>query len=168
MDEDNDVEEVVAMAIVAHGHHIHVMTRFRGQVLSRAAVLLLASAVTWLVPDRAGAHGIDAPATWLGSALTEILWPAAAVLLVVLAVVGWAWQRGRPADMGALAWVVAGGALGFVSLAIVLVSGLGEGPVYWWLGSAVVITSMTLQVLAALAGHGIAVLQARRSAVAAA
>lgn len=150
------------MAIVAHGHHIHVMTRFRGQVLSRAALLLLASAATWILPVRDGAHGVDAPSRWLGSALTEISPWFAGALLLVLAAAGYAWQRVRPADMGALAWVVAGGVLGFVSLALVLLAGQGEGPVYWWLAAAVVVTSMALQVLAALAGHGLAVLQARR------
>ncbi|MET1133786.1 MAG: hypothetical protein ABWX60_10240 [Aeromicrobium sp.] len=149
------------MAIVAHGHHIHVMTRFRGQLVSRAALLLVASAATWLFPLRAGAHGVDAPSAWLGSALTEISPGSAAAVLLTLAVVGYAWQLARPADMGALAWVVAGGVLGFVSLALVLVS--GEGPVYWWLATAVVVTSMALQVLAVLVGHGIAVLQVRRS-----
>jgi len=151
------------MAIVAHGHHIHVMTRFRGQVLSRAALLLLATAVTWLLPIRDGAHGVGSPAAWLGSALTET-WPwAGAALLLALVAAGYGWQRVRPADMGALAWVVAGGVLGLVSLALVLLSGRGEGPVYWWLATAVVVTSMALQVLAALVGHGVAVLQARRA-----
>ena len=151
------------MAIVAHGHQIHVMTRFRGQVLSRAGLLLAASAVTWLVPVRDGAHGVDTPSVWLGSALTEISPWIAAALLLALALAGYVWQRVRPADMGALAWVVAGGVLGFASLALVLLSGLGEGPVYWWLAVAVVVTSMALQVLAALAGHGVAVLQDRRA-----
>ena len=151
------------MAIVAHGHHIHVMTRFRGQVISRAALLLLASAATWLLPAREGAHGIGTPSAWLGSALTEISPWAAAGLLLSLAVAGYVWQRVRPADMGALAWVVAGGVLAFVSLALVVLSGRGEGPVYWWLAVAVVVTSMALQVLAALAGHAIAVVQVRRA-----
>ncbi|SKB09757.1 hypothetical protein SAMN06295964_2879 [Aeromicrobium choanae] len=151
------------MAIVAHGHHIHVMTRFRRQVISRAALLLVASAATWLVPVRDDAHGVGAPSAWLGSALTEISAWIAVALLLSLVVAGYVWQRVRPADMGALAWVVAGGVLGFVSLALVLLSGLGEGPVYWWLATAVVVTSMALQVLAALAGHGIAVLQDRRA-----
>lgn len=150
------------MAIVAHGHHIHVMTRFRRQVLSRVAVLLVVSAVTWLVPERAGSHGVDAPASWLGSALTEISPGVAVLLLLVLVAAGYTWQRVHAADMGALAWVVAGGVLGFVSLALVLLSGAGEGPVYWWLAIAVVVTSMALQVLAALAGHGLAVLRSRR------
>lgn len=154
------------MAIVAHGHEIHVMTRFRGQVLSRAAVLLSASALTWLLPERAAAHHVDAPARWLGGAVTEVHPAAAAVLLLALVAAGFTWQRVRPADMGALAWVVAGGALGFVSLALVLLVGAGEGPVYWWLGAGVVITSMTLMVLAALAGHALAVVVARRSAAA--
>jgi len=150
------------MAIVAHGHEIHVMTRFRGQVLSRAAVLLAASALTWLLPARAGAHHVDLPARWLGGAVTEVRPVAAAVLLSALVATGYAWQRVRPADMGALAWVVAGGVLGFVSLALVLLVGAGEGPVYWWLGAGVVVTSMTLLVLAALAGHALAVMVARR------
>ncbi|MCL3836803.1 hypothetical protein [Aeromicrobium duanguangcaii] len=153
------------MTIAAHGHHqhrIHVMTRFRGQVLSRAAVLLAVSAVTWALPAREGTHGVDAPVRWLGSALTEAQVLPALVVLLALVGVGYVWQRVRPADMGALAWVVAGGALGFVSLALVVAVGSGEGPVYWWLGVGVVVTSMTLQVLAVLAGHGLAVLAARR------
>ncbi|GAA3529067.1 hypothetical protein AFL01nite_01640 [Aeromicrobium flavum] len=152
------------MAIVAHGHEIHVMTRFRGQLLSRAAVLLAASALTWLLPERAGAQHVDAPSRWIGGAVTEVHPAAAGALLLTLVAAGFGWQRVRPADMGALAWVVAGGVLGFVSLALVLLVGSGEGPVYWWLGAGVVVTSMTLQVLAALAGHALAVAVARRSA----
>ncbi len=150
------------MAIVAHGHHIHLMTRFRGQVISRAAVLLLASVVTWALPVRSGAHGVDTPSAWMGSALTEVNVLAGCAVLMALAAVAYGWQRIRPADMGALAWVVAGGVLGFGSLGLVLLSGFGEGPVYWWLGVAVVVTSMALQAVAALAGHGLAVLAARR------
>ncbi|MBC9225389.1 hypothetical protein GL325_03545 [Aeromicrobium sp. 636] len=155
------------MTIAAHGHHhhFHVMTRYRGQVLCRAAVLLTASAATWVLPGREGAHGVDAPARWLGSAVTEAHPAVGVVVLLALVAAGYAWQRVRPADMGALAWVVAGGALAFVSLALVVTAGSGEGPVYWWLGVGVVVTSMTLQVLAALAGHGLAVLAARRREV---
>jgi hypothetical protein len=152
------------MANVAHGREIHVMTRFRGQVLSRAAVLLAASALTWLLPERAGAQHVDTPSRWLGGAVTEVHPAAAVLLLAALVATGHAWQRTRPADMGALAWVVAGGILGFVSLALVLLVGAGEGPVYWWLGAGVVVTSMTLMVLAALAGHALTVVVARRSA----
>jgi len=152
------------MTIAAHDHHhhIHVMTRFRGQVLSRAGVLLAASALTWAMPGREGTHGVDAPARWLGSAVTEAQPVAGLLVLLALVAAGYAWQRLRPADMGALAWVVAGGVLAFVSLALVVAVGSGEGPVYWWLGVGVVVTSMTLQVLAALAGHALAVLAARR------
>lgn len=150
------------MASIVHGHHIHLMTRFRRQVLSRALVLLGVSAITWMLPAGAGAHGVDTPARWLGSSLTEVNIVAGLALLICLTAVAHAWQVLRPADMGALAWVVAGGGLAFVSLALILLSGLGEGPVYWWLAAAVVVTSMALQVVAALIGHGLAVLSARR------
>lgn len=150
------------MAVVAHGHRFAVMTRFRRQVLARAGMLLVASALTWLIPTRSGTQTVDTPAAWLGSALTELRLVGALAVLVALGVVAYVWQRRRPAEMGALAWVVAGGGLAFVSSVLILVVGMGSGPVYWWLGLAVAITSMTAQVFAALAGHGSAVLVTRR------
>ncbi len=150
------------MAIAAHGHHIHVMTRFRAQVLSRAAVLLVAGLVSWQVPHR-NASVLDSSGAWLGSATIEVLPLAALALLLALVAVGFGWQRERPADMGALAWVVAGGVVAAASTALVVLDGMTEGPVYWWLGLGVMITSVALQVVAALVGHGLAVLAARRA-----
>lgn len=150
------------MAIVAHGHHIHVMTRFRAQVLSRAAVLLLAGLVSWQLPHR-NPSVLDSSGSWLGSAVIDVQPAAALALLVAVGVAGFVWQRSRPADMGALAWVVAGGVLAAAASVLVVLDGMTEGPVYWWLGLGVMITSMALQVVAALIGHGLAVLAARRS-----
>lgn len=150
------------MAIVAHGHHIHVVTRFRAQVLSRAAALLLVGLVSWQLPHRNDSV-LDSSGAWLGSAAIETMPVAAVALLLVMGLVGFAWQRLRPADMGALAWVVAGGVLAAASSVLVVLDGMSEGPVYWWLGLGVVITSMALQVVAALLGHGLAVLLARRT-----
>ena len=150
------------MAIVAHGHHIQVMTRFRGQVLSRGLVLALASAVSWLLPMRSDLV-IDAPGAWLGSGAVEVHAAAALAFLLVLTIIGFVWQRGRPAEMGALAWVVAGGVLAVASSVLVVIAGGSEGPMYWWLAMGVLVTSMALQVVAALIGHGLAVLAARRA-----
>ena len=151
------------MAIVAHGHHIHVLTRFRGQVLSRAVVLLAAGAVTWLLPMR-GDTVLDSPGTWLGSAAIEVRAAAALAFLIVLTIIGFVWQRERPAEMGALAWVVAGGVVAAVSSTLIVLNGLAEGPMYWWLGMGVAISSIALQVVAVLVGHALAVLAERRSA----
>lgn len=150
------------MAIVAHGHHVHLMTRFRGQVLSRGLVLALAGAASWLLPMR-GDQVIDAPGAWLGSGAVEVHAAAALAFLLVLTIIGFVWQRGRPAEMGALAWVVAGGVLAVASSVVVVIAGGSEGPMYWWLAMGVLITSMALQVVAALIGHGLAVLAARRA-----
>ncbi|MFS0884700.1 hypothetical protein [Aeromicrobium sp. 179-A 4D2 NHS] len=150
------------MAMAAHGHHIHVMTRFRVQVLSRAAVLLLAGVASWWLPMR-GTTVVDSPGVLLGSAAVEVHAAAALAFLLVLTIIGFVWQRERPADMGALAWVVAGGLLAAVTAAALVLTADTEGPMYWWLALGVAITSMTLQVLAALLGHGLAVLAARRA-----
>ena len=150
------------MAIVAPGHHIRLMTRFRGQVLSRGLVLALASAVSWLLPMRSDLV-VDTPGSWLGSGAVEVHAAAALAFLLVLTIIGFVWQRGRPAEMGALAWVVAGGALAVASSVLVVIGGRSEGPMYWWLAMGVLITSMALQVVAALIGHGLAVLAARRA-----
>lgn len=150
------------MAIVAHGHHLHVMSRFRAQVLSRAAVLLLVGLVSWQLPHRNDSV-LDSSGAWLGSAAIEVMPVAAVALLLVVGLLGFVWQRLRPAEMGALAWVVAGGVVVAASSVVVVLDGLSEGPVYWWLGLGVVITSMALQVVAALLGHGLAVLLARRT-----
>jgi len=150
------------MATVAHGHHIHLMTRFRAQVLSRGLVLLLASTLSWLLPMRSAAVG-DSPGAWLGSGAVEVHAAAGLAFLLVLTIIGFVWQHHRPADMGALAWVVAGGVLAVASSVLVVLGGRSEGPMYWWLAMGVVITSMALQVVAALIGHGLAVLAARRA-----
>lgn len=150
------------MAIAAHGHEIHVMTRFRAQVLSRAGALLLVGLVSWQLPHRNDSV-LDSSGAWLGSVTIEAMPVAAVALLLVMGLVGFAWQRLRPADMGALAWVVAGGVLAAASSVLVVLDGMSEGPVYWWLGLGVAITSMALQVVAALLGHGLAVLLARRT-----
>lgn len=152
------------MATLVHVPHVHVMTRFRAQAAWRALALLACSALTWVLPRSAGGGMVDAPSRWLGSALTELVPLAAVAVLLTLAVVAFWWQMRRPADMGALAWVVAGGILMMVSLALVMIVGSAAGPVYWWLGAAVAVTSMALQVLAALAGHGVATLVQRRHA----
>lgn len=143
------------MAIVTHTHHIHVMTRFRAQVMWRALALLAVGAVTWMLPHETPG-GVDRPIGWLGSILTEVSAVPALTLGIAIAMIAFVWQLARPADMGALAWVVAGGALALISLVLVLM--VGSGPVYWWLGIGVVVPSMALQVVAALIGHGAAVL----------
>lgn len=147
------------MAIVAHGHRIPAMTRFRVQVLSRAAVLFAAGVLSWLLPMR-NASVLDAPTLWFGSAAIETRAGAMVPFVAVLAAVGFMWQRRRPAEMGALAWVVAGGLLAAASALLVVGNGLTEGPMYWWLGLGVVITSMALQVVATLMGHALATLSA--------
>ncbi len=150
------------MAIVAHGHQIQLLTRFRGEVLSRGLVLALAGAVSWLLPMRSDVV-TEAPGAWLGSGAVEVHAAAALAFLLVLTIIGFVWQRGRPAEMGALAWVVAGGVLAVASSVLVVLGGRSEGPMYWWLAMGVVITSMALQVVAALIGHALAVVAARRA-----
>lgn len=147
------------MAAIVHEHHLHVMTRFRVQVLWRALALVVVGALTWALPAREAVLA-DGPGRGWGSVLTEVnLW-AALGLVLVLAGIGFAWQWLRPADMGALAWVVAGGALVLLTAAGVLLAGSGT-TMYSWLTLGVVITSTAVQVLAVLTGHAAAVLVRR-------
>lgn len=150
------------MAIAAHGHHMHVLTRFRGQVLTRSLVLLAAGAVTWLLPMRADSL-LDSPGTWIGSTAVEVRAAAVLAFLVVLTIIGFVWQRERPAEMGALAWVVAGALVAAVSSVLIVLDGMTEGPMYWWLGLGVAISSITLQVVALLVGHALAVFAERHA-----
>jgi len=149
------------MAVVAHIHHIQVVTRFRAQVMWRALALVAAGVLTWLLPVR-DAGQAEGPGRGLGSVLTEVQPLPALGVLVLIAALAFAWQARRPADMGALAWVVAGGVLGLGSTLLVLFGVWAGGSIYGWLALGVVVTSMLLQVLAALAGHALAVLTARR------
>lgn len=155
------------MAVVAPVHHVHLMTRFRGQVLARAAVLAAVGLLTWLVPARDGGT-TGMPGGPVGSVLTEVSPVAATGLILLLVVIACAWQVRRPADMGALAWVVAGGVLAAASALVVIAVVWGGGPIYAWLALGVVVTSMSVQTVAAVAGHAIAVALQRHRAHAAA
>lgn len=149
------------MAAIVHEHHLHLMTRFRVQVLWRVVALAAVGALTWILPAREAVMA-DGPGRGWGSVLTEVSAVAAVGLLVVLVGVGFAWQWWRPADMGALAWVVAGGMLAVLTAAGVVLAGSGT-TMYSWLTLGVVITSTAVQVLAVIAGHAVAVLLRRTS-----
>mgnify|MGYP003495622592 FL=1 len=149
------------MAIVAHGHEIRLVTRFRVQVIAKAAVFAFAAAITWLLPvsNLAKEPSLGEGA---GSTLVDLQVPFVVAILALMTAVGFLWQKFHPADMGALAWVLAAALMALASTVLVLLQLGGTGVVYGWLTLGVSLTSTFLAVMATLIGHAAAVALSRR------